>query len=102
MRVEQDIMHSPRSYAYRLGIFFLAAVATLALAQPPSYADQPKSVTYILAGRLFEGSGDQARSNVVIVVAGERIQAVSAAAEIKIPAGANVIDLSHSTVLPGL
>jgi imidazolonepropionase-like amidohydrolase len=38
----------------------------------------------------------------VIVVRGHRIESVSDAAAAKIPAGATIIDLSHSTVLPGL
>jgi imidazolonepropionase-like amidohydrolase len=39
---------------------------------------------------------------VVIVVEGERIKSVTPAAEVKIPAGATVVDLSRATVLPGL
>jgi imidazolonepropionase-like amidohydrolase len=58
--------------------------------------------TYIKAGRLFDGTGDKVRENVVIVVAGERIQSISPAAEVKVPAGAAVVDLSRATVLPGL
>ena len=38
----------------------------------------------------------------VIVVVGERIQSVSPASSVTIPAGATVVDLSHATVLPGL
>ena len=37
-----------------------------------------------------------------IVVEDERIKSVVSAGDVKIPSGANVIDLSHSTVLPGL
>ena len=38
----------------------------------------------------------------VIEVEGERIKSVAAAADLKIPPGANAIDLSQATVLPGL
>jgi len=58
--------------------------------------------TYILAGRLFDATSDSVRQNVVIVVEGERIKSVVANSGNAIPAGANVIDLSHATVLPGL
>ncbi len=60
------------------------------------------AVTYIRAGRLFDSTGDTYRENMVIVVEGERIQAVQPAAQAQIPAGAKVIDLSKATVLPGL
>lgn len=59
-------------------------------------------VTYILAGRLFDSTSDDVRENVVIVVEGERIKNVGSPAQIKIPSGAAVIDLSNMTVLPGL
>lgn len=62
----------------------------------------PSKTAYIRAGRLFDGTGDNVRENMVIVVLGDRIQSVGPAAVVSIPAGANVIDLSHATVLPGL
>jgi len=62
----------------------------------------PANSTYIKAGRLFDGTGDEYRRDAVIVVEGDRIAAVGAADSIAIPHGANVIDLSGATVLPGL
>lgn len=59
-------------------------------------------ITYIKAGKLFDATSDSYRENVVIVVEGERIKTVAAAAQAQIPAGAKVIDLSNATVLPGL
>jgi imidazolonepropionase-like amidohydrolase len=38
----------------------------------------------------------------VIVIRGEKIERVAGAAQVQIPAGANVVDLSRTTVLPGL
>src|SRR5881227_2460712 len=64
-------------------------------------APTPK-ITYIRAGRLFDGTSDKVRENVVIVVQDDRIQSVAPASAAKIPAGAAVIDLSRATVLPGL
>jgi len=79
-----------------------ALIATgIVIAQTPSPQPSPKT-TYILAGRLFDSTGDTVRENVVITVEGERIKSVSPKAGAQIPAGANVIDLSHATVLPGL
>lgn len=59
-------------------------------------------VSYILAGRLFDATSDSVRENMVIAVENERIKSVGSAADVKIPAGAKVIDLSQATVLPGL
>jgi len=58
--------------------------------------------SYILAGRLFDATGDSVRESMVILVEGERIKSIVRANEVKIPDGATVIDLSHATVLPGL
>jgi imidazolonepropionase-like amidohydrolase len=55
---------------------------------------------YIKAGTLIDGRADTARTNQVIVVRGNRIESVGA--NVAIPAGAKVIDLSNMTVLPGL
>ena len=64
------------------------------------WAQTAPKTTYIRAGRLFDATGDSARDNVIIVVEGERIREVRPGLEI--PAGADVVDLSNATVLPGL
>src|SRR5215472_13604100 len=79
-------------------LIFLAA----GLAQQPSKAPAAPKTTYIRAGRVFDGTGDKVRENVVIVVRGDRIQTVEAAGAASIPKDATVIDLSRATVLPGL
>src|SRR5579871_6458786 len=56
--------------------------------------------TYILAGRLFDATTDKVRENVLITIERDRIKSVTPGAQA--PQGANVIDLSHATVLPGL
>ncbi|HLE69958.1 MAG TPA: amidohydrolase family protein, partial [Vicinamibacteria bacterium] len=56
--------------------------------------------TAIRAGRLIDPGTGTAETNQVILVEGEKIQAVGA--DVRIPAGAEVIDLSRLTVLPGL
>ena len=68
-------------------------------ATPPSSSD---AVTVIRAGTLIDGRSDTARSNQVIVIRGHRIESVGDAAGARIPAGAQVVDLSRATVLPGL
>ncbi|MGH9547066.1 MAG: amidohydrolase family protein [Terriglobales bacterium] len=78
-------------------VLFCLIISSVALAQAP-----PPKVSYILAGRLFDATSDNVRENVVIVVEDERIKSVASAADVKIPPGAKVIDLSQATVLPGL
>ena len=56
----------------------------------------------IRAGRMFDGKSDHLVSNQTIVIHGERIVEVGPSERVKTPAGAQVIDLSHATVLPGL
>jgi imidazolonepropionase-like amidohydrolase len=86
-------------------LLFAAVVSTTcAFGQQPGVAPAkpaPK-VTYIRAGRLFDGTGDKTRENMIIVVQDDRIQNVGSAGSVAIPAGATVIDLSKATVLPGL
>lgn len=87
-------------------IFCFAALLsfTCALAQQPGQpsAKPAPKITYIRAGRLFDGTGDKTRENMIIVVQDDRIQNVGPAGSATIPAGATVIDLSRATVLPGL
>jgi imidazolonepropionase-like amidohydrolase len=60
----------------------------------------PAPVTAIRAGRLLDPESGQILANQIILVEGARIREVGA--NITIPAGAQVIDLSRLTVLPGL
>jgi imidazolonepropionase-like amidohydrolase len=59
------------------------------------------ALTVIRAGTLIDGVSDAPRKNQIIFVRGDRIEKVADALA-AIPAGANVIDLSNATVLPGL
>jgi imidazolonepropionase-like amidohydrolase len=61
----------------------------------------PKTAA-IRAGHLFDSKSGQMLANQVIVVQDGRIADVGPASSVKIPAGAEVIDLSRAYVLPGL
>jgi len=80
-------------------VIALAVVAVLAVQQAVSTPQAAPSVTAIRAGTLIDGTGGSPQKNVVIIVTGERISAVGA--NVQIPTGATVIDLSGETVLPG-
>jgi len=56
----------------------------------------------VRAGRLFDSATGQMLTRQIVIVTGERITDVGPDGQLKIPAGAQVIDLSQSTVLPGL
>jgi imidazolonepropionase-like amidohydrolase len=82
-----------------------AVIATLfillMLDLPSSMAQTPSTpVVAIKAGRLIDPETGTVATGQVILIEGEKIKAVGA--NLAIPAGATVIDLSKLTVLPGL
>jgi imidazolonepropionase-like amidohydrolase len=79
----------------------LAAVSwTLAAAPSVSAAAAAPAVTAIRCGRLLDPASGRVTQRAVVLVRGERIAQVGA--DLDVPAGAQVIDLSRYTVLPGL
>jgi imidazolonepropionase-like amidohydrolase len=83
----------------------LLAMAALLLVSNAVRAQSPAApaerVTVIRAGALIDGTSAAARKNQLIFVRGNRIEKV-AEASAQIPQGAEIIDLSSATVLPGL
>ena len=63
---------------------------------------QAPRVGAVRAGRLFDSKAGVMLTKQVVLLSGERITEVGPEAQVKIPAGAQVIDLSQATVLPGL
>ena len=72
---------------------------SIALAQTGPVVDHS---VVIRAGRLLDGKSDTLLNNQVIVITGDKITQVGASGQVKIPPGAEQIDLSRATVLPGL
>jgi imidazolonepropionase-like amidohydrolase len=62
----------------------------------------PPGTTAVRAGRLFDSNAGKMLSKQVVLISGERITEVGPEGQVKIPAGATVIDLRQATVLPGL
>jgi len=86
-------------------VFGAASLLTLARtgwATEP--AEQKPSVTVVKAARLVDGTSDQVREGVAVLVEGQRIKAVGPAAAVvaQAPADARIIDLGGATLLPGL
>ncbi len=86
----------------RLTTLLTAALAAASAVPAAAAAATVQEVTAIRAGRLIDGSGATARDDQVIIVRGERIEAVGDASAVSIPAGARVVDLSGYTVMPGI
>src|SRR6185295_12468144 len=81
--------------------FVLAVGASAAetSAKSPNQPEPPRRIA-VRAGRLIDGTDAAPIRNAVILIEGDRITAVGSG--LAIPAGAEVVDLSHATVLPGL
>ena len=85
------------------------ALATTANAQRPTLSANVRQYvtvdtpTVVLAHvRVIDGTGAPPRENQTIVVRDGRIAALGDAASIQLPAGAQVIDLTGKSVIPGL
>ena len=110
-----------RILPFAAAIVVLAAAVSSAQVQPPPapwrgagptpcvgsdggvYKCPPAARTVaIRAGRLFDSTTGQMLTRRVVLITGDRITEVGAEGAVKIPTGAQVIDLSQATVLPGL
>ena len=76
-------------------IFAMIAAVIIVSAQ-----SAPPPVVAIRAARLIDGRGGAAIAPAVVVIRGDRIEAVGSS--VAIPAAARVIDLGNATLLPGL
>src|SRR6202163_4790730 len=86
----------------RYGAGFLLVVCALAPFSASAKSTPPTDHWIaVRAGRLFDGS-EKLATNQVILIKGDRIAQVGPAEQVQVPADAEVIDLSHTTVLPGL
>src|SRR5262252_416247 len=77
---------------------FLLGARVLVCAQTPA----PDHLIAVRAGRLFESKSGKLVPNQVILIKGERITEVGPGERVRVPSDAAVIDLTRTTVLPGL
>jgi len=87
-----------RSKSIAAGWLGLVGLAPLLFCQVP----QSAPVVAIRAGRLFDSKSGQMLIGQVVLIQGDLISDVGPEDRVKIPSGAQVIDLSHATALPGL
>lgn len=109
-------MKSPRTtvidYARTLALFaglLLATAPRLHAQTPSSLAPGVRDFVKISAPlialthvRVIDGTGSPARAEQTILISGDKIQSIGDSASASIPAGAQVLDLSGKTVIPGL
>lgn len=99
---------SPRSHPVLPLLTLIVALVPLSFPTPAVRAAGAQEVTVpdttrfvaIRAGRLIDGAASDVREGVTILVQGDRIAAVGR--DVSVPAGAERIDLSDHTVMPGL
>ena len=65
-------------------------------------ANAQNTTVAIRAGHLFDSKSGKMLENQIILIEGEKIKSVGSADSVAVPPGAQEIDLSKATVLPGL
>jgi imidazolonepropionase-like amidohydrolase len=87
----------PRKMVLSILLMLCAAISSFGQQAPPT---APSPVTAIRAGKLLDVESGRLLANQIILVRDGKIEAVGD--NLRVPAGASVIDLSKMTVLPGL
>ena len=78
----------------------LYAASTLAAQTPPGTA--PAERTLLVPQRVWDGGDGAPRDGWVVLVRGERIEAVGPRAQVAVPAGTATIALPGTTLIPGM
>jgi imidazolonepropionase-like amidohydrolase len=82
---------------------FLLLLMCLALGFPQAQQTKPVETVYLLQpAHVWDGESAQLHDNWVVLVRGEKIEAVGPASSVNAPAGAKVIELPNLTLMPGL
>jgi imidazolonepropionase-like amidohydrolase len=90
----------PRRCLAALLLALIGCASHASPSDPTSSAQAPVPTLAIRAGTLIDVIAGRKLANQVIVIRGTRIEAVGS--DVRIPEGAQVVDLSAMTVLPGL
>lgn len=87
-----------------LTICLLAAASSFQLMFPTEaqQAKAPEAVYLLRPAAIFDGDSAELHRGWVVLVRGEKIEAVGPASEVKAPAEAKTIDLANLTLMPGL
>ncbi len=63
---------------------------------------EPKGMKALVGAKVVTMKGDQVIENAVVLTDGKHIKAVGAKADVSIPKGAEIIDVTGKTIIPGL
>ncbi|HXM36925.1 MAG TPA: amidohydrolase family protein, partial [Pyrinomonadaceae bacterium] len=83
-------------------LLFLCLMPGYSNTQTSQTPKEPDSVYLLKPAHVFDGESAQLHDGWVVLVRGEKIEAVGSAGEIKAPADAKVIELPGLTLMPGL
>jgi imidazolonepropionase-like amidohydrolase len=83
-------------------LLLLCPLVTLQTGAQTTPAAKPDAVYLLRPARVFDGESAQPHDGWVVLVRGERIEAAGPGADVRAPAGAKVIDLPGTTLMPGL
>src|SRR4051794_5052796 len=90
-----------RKLSPSLPVLLSQALILCSLSSAPASATFATSVV-LRPARVFDGMAAEPHEGWVVLVRGEKIEAVGPVGEVKVPEGARVIELPGMTVLPGL
>jgi imidazolonepropionase-like amidohydrolase len=83
-------------------LLFLLCLAVFYQITQTQQATPPESTYLLRPAHVFDGESAQLHDNWVVLVRGEKIEAIGPAAGITAPSSAKVIDLPGLTLMPGL
>jgi imidazolonepropionase-like amidohydrolase len=85
----------------KTGLFLVLSFLVVLLGACSADATPQVPVVAIVNGTLIDGTGAEPIPDAVLLLSGERIQAVGRSGAVKVPKGAQVIDARGGTILPG-
>jgi imidazolonepropionase-like amidohydrolase len=83
-------------------VLFAAIIPAVALAQRPPAPTPPPRTTLLVPARVWDGVDAQPHEGWVVLVRGDKIDAVGPRAQLTVPSDATTIDLPGATLMPGL
>lgn len=87
----------------RLKPFILPALVSLGALTAASCVTTPQTdIVAITGGTVIDGLGEAPIENGIVLIEEDRILAIGSRDQISIPAGAEIVDASDKTVMPGL
>ena len=79
-----------------------SGVSPLAAQNFDEFVAIPRGTVALTNAKVIDGTGAPAMMNQTILIEGDRITAVGPSGSVRVPADANVVDVSGKTVIPGL